>query len=161
MADADRYALDLGQAAVTFEIHTDHVQEFCVTHSVACDVFLVSGLLSLTVRNRESFARAFSFVQVGEESCAADDEEGAVQTAHVRINGMIFDTSMRSVQSALSIIRGVFDVRVSIADKEATIRYDPHKVLPRQFETAVRVVGCEVESVIVETPEQSPLAWKG
>jgi copper chaperone CopZ len=82
-------------------------------------------------------------------------EEGAMQTAHLTINGMHFDASMRSVQSALSIIRGVSDVSVSIADKEATIRYDPHKVLPRQFETAVRVVGCEVERLVVETPERS------
>ena len=78
-----------------------------------------------------------------------------MQTAHLRINGMNFDASIRSVQSALSIIRGVSDVSVSIADKEATIRYDPHKVLPRQFETAVRVVGCEVERLVVETPERS------
>jgi copper chaperone CopZ len=83
-------------------------------------------------------------------------EEGAMQTAHLTINGMHFDASMRSVLSALSIIRGVSDVSVSIAEKEATIRYDPHKVLPRQFETAVRVVGCEVERLVVETPERFP-----
>lgn len=80
-------------------------------------------------------------------------EKGAVQTAHLMINGMTFDASIRSVQSALSVIRGVFDVRVSIADKEVTIRYDPHKVLPRQFETAVRVVGCEVKSLVVDAAE--------
>lgn len=76
-----------------------------------------------------------------------------MQTAHLMINGMTFDASIRSVQSALSVIRGVFDVRVSIADKEVTIRYDPHKVLPRQFETAVRVVGCEVKSLVVDAAE--------
>ena len=80
-----------------------------------------------------------------------------MQTAHLTINGMNFDASKRSVQSALSIIRGVSDVSVSIADKEATIRYDPHKVFLRQFETAVRVVGCEVERLVVETPERSSL----
>lgn len=81
-----------------------------------------------------------------------------MQTVHLTINGMNFDASMRSVQSALSIIRGVFDVSVSIAGKEATIRYDPQKVLPRQFETAVRVVGCEVERLVVDTPERPSLA---
>jgi len=81
-------------------------------------------------------------------------EEGPIQTAHLRINGRNFDASMRSVQSALSIIRGASDVSVSVAEKEATIRYDPHKVLLRQFETAVRVVGCEVERLVVETPER-------
>jgi copper chaperone CopZ len=80
-----------------------------------------------------------------------------MQTAHLRIKGMHFGTSARSVQSALSIIRGVSDVSVSIAGKEATIRYDPHKVLPRQFETAVRVVGYEVERLVVETPGRSSL----
>src|SRR6185436_8088743 len=80
---------------------------------------------------------------------------GAMQTAHLTINGMSFDASARSVQSALSVIRGVSDVSVSVTEKEATIRYDPRKVLPRQFETAVRVVGCEVESLVVDTPEPS------
>ncbi len=80
-----------------------------------------------------------------------------MQTVHLTINGMSLDASMRSVQSALSIIRGVSDVSVSIAQKEATIRYDPHKVVPRQFETAVRVVGCEVERLVVDTSEGSLL----
>lgn len=75
-----------------------------------------------------------------------------MQTAHLRINGMDIDASKRSVQSALSIIRGVSNVSISIADREATIWYDPDKVLPRQFETAVRVVGCEVDAIVVETP---------
>jgi len=83
-------------------------------------------------------------------------EEGPMQTAHLRIKGMHFDTSARSVQSALSIIRGVSDVSVSIAEREATIRYDPQKVLPKQFETAVRVVGYEVERLDVETTGRSP-----
>jgi copper chaperone CopZ len=85
-------------------------------------------------------------------------EESPMETAHLRIKGMHFDASVRSVQSALSIIRGVADVSVSIAEKEATIRYDPHKVLPRQFETAVRVVGCEVERLVVEKSERSSLS---
>ena len=56
-----------------------------------------------------------------------------MQTAHLTIHGMNLDASTRSVQSALSVIRGVSDASVSIEDKEATVRYDPHKVLPRQF----------------------------
>ena len=78
-----------------------------------------------------------------------------MQTAHLTINGMSFDASARSVQSALSVIRGVSNVSVSITEKEATVRYDPRKVFPRQFETAVRVVGCEVENVVVDTPDPS------
>jgi len=65
---------------------------------------------------------------------------------------MNLDASTRSVQSALSVIRGVSDASVSIEDKEATVKYDPHKVLPRQFETAVRVLECEVETLVVDTP---------
>ena len=56
-----------------------------------------------------------------------------MQTAHLTINGMHIDASARSVQSALRVIRGVSDVSVNITEREATIRYDPHKVLPRQF----------------------------
>ena len=77
-----------------------------------------------------------------------------MQTVHLRIKGMHFDTSARSVQSALSIIRGVSEVSVSIAQREATIKYDPQKVLPKQFEMAVRVVGCQVERLDVETPRR-------
>lgn len=79
-----------------------------------------------------------------------------MQTARLKIKGMKFDASMRSVRSALSIIRGVSDVCVSISEKEAVIYYDPDKVLPRQFETAVRVVGCEVERIVVDPPK-SPI----
>jgi copper chaperone CopZ len=82
-------------------------------------------------------------------------EESPMQTAHLRIKGMHFDASVRSVRSALSVIRGVADVSVSVAEREATIMYDPHKVVPRQFETAVRVVGCEVERLVVEKSERS------
>ena len=64
-----------------------------------------------------------------------------MQTAHLTIHWMNPDVSPRSAQSALSVIRGVSDVSVSIENKEATVRYDPHKVLSRQFETAVRVPG--------------------
>ena len=80
-----------------------------------------------------------------------------MQTAHLTIHGMNLDASTRSVQSALSVIRGVSDASVSIEDKEATVKYEPHKVLPRQFETAVLVLECEVETLVVDTPERSSL----
>lgn len=78
-----------------------------------------------------------------------------MQRAHLKILGMNVDASTRSVESALSVIRGVADVRVSLADHEATVCFDPDKVFPRQFETAVRVVGCEVERIVVDTTELS------
>ena len=82
-------------------------------------------------------------------------------TAHLIINGMDFDAAVRSVASALSILRGVSDVSVRVAGKEATLRFDPHKVLPRQFETAVRVVGCEVEEVVIDIDESSSISGCG
>lgn len=73
-----------------------------------------------------------------------------MQTAILTIAGMNTPASMRSVRSALSAIDGVKEVRIS--DSLTTVNYDPRKVLPKQFLTAVSVVGCEVGNLTLESP---------
>jgi copper chaperone CopZ len=81
---------------------------------------------------------------------------GAMETATLLISGINSAASLRSVQSALSVIRGVAGVWISPDDGKVVVQYDAHKVLPRQFRTAVRVVGCEIESLSVEMPDTPP-----
>jgi len=54
-----------------------------------------------------------------------------MQTAHLTIHGMNLDASTRSVQSALSVIRGVSDASVSIEDKEARRKVRPAQSAPK------------------------------
>lgn len=83
-----------------------------------------------------------------------------MQTAILKINRMTSGAAMRSVRSALSVIRGVAGVKISLEEGETIVSYDPQKVLPRQFQTAVRVVGCEIESLTVEASSPLPSAGR-
>lgn len=79
-----------------------------------------------------------------------------METVRLKINGMSSETAMRGVVSALSVIRGVATVRICFEERRATVSYDPQKVLPRQLHTAVRVMGCDVDSLVTETAETLP-----
>lgn len=78
-------------------------------------------------------------------------------TANLKIRGMNSSASMQGVVRALSVIRGVEGVAISFDDGMATVIYDAYKVTPKQFQVAVRVMGCEVENLIVEAPQVASL----
>jgi len=74
-------------------------------------------------------------------------KENTMRTAILKISRMTAPCSVNGVRSALSVIRGVADVEVSLESGQANVRFDPHKVIPEQFKRAVWVMGCEVERV--------------
>ena len=97
------------------------------------DASPISSLSSLTIQNRESFARTLSVVQAGQRPERQLSKEDAMQTAHLTIHGMNLDVSPRSAQSqsALSVLGGVSDASVSIEDKEARRKVRPAQSAPK------------------------------
>lgn len=71
--------------------------------------------------------------------------QASMQTVELEIGGMDSDRACRGVRSALNCIRGVARIAMEPHTRGVTVTYDAFKVAPRQFETAVRVMGCEVE----------------
>lgn len=68
-----------------------------------------------------------------------------MDTITIQIIGMAGNGCTAKVRSALTAIRGVGSVEVSREAGVATVRYDPERVRPEQFKTAVRVMGFEAK----------------
>jgi hypothetical protein len=79
----------------------------------------------------------------------------SMQTADMEISGLDSGQASRGVCSALQCIHGVAEVRIGPNERCVIITYDALRVSTRQFETAVRVMGCEVERLVVR-PAQAP-----
>jgi hypothetical protein len=75
----------------------------------------------------------------------------SMQTADPEVSGLGSGPASRGVRSALKCIRGVAHVRMVRNKRHVTITYDAFRVCPHQFETAVSIMGCEVEYVAVRT----------
>lgn len=75
----------------------------------------------------------------------------SMQTADLEVSGLGSGPASRGVRSALKCIRGVAQVRMVRNKHHVTVTYDAFRVSPHQFETAVSVMGCEVEHLIVRT----------
>ena len=73
-----------------------------------------------------------------------------MKTANLEINGMTNPASANGVRSALSVIRGVAGVEVSLESGQANVCFDPNKAIPEQFKKAVWVMGCEVGKISVQ-----------
>ena len=69
----------------------------------------------------------------------------SMQTVDMQISGLGSGSASRGVRSALECIRGVAQVRIVPNERYVSVTYDAFRVRPRQLETAVRVMGCEVE----------------
>jgi copper chaperone CopZ len=73
--------------------------------------------------------------------------EREVETASLLIAGLVDAQRRNSVRSALEAIRGVASVEVHPQKPQATVVFDPTRVVPRQLRVAVRAVGCSVEAI--------------
>ena len=67
---------------------------------------------------------AVSVDRVVESSDALDAEPTAV----LRVDGLLCSLCAANVRSRLQAIDGVYDVRVSLSDSEATVRFDSERV---------------------------------
>ena len=77
----------------------------------------------------------------------------ATRMAEIEVLGLDGATATRGVCSALRCIRGVDNVGVEPRMRHITVTYDAHRVSPRQFATAVRVMGCEVGRLTIRKSE--------
>jgi copper chaperone CopZ len=77
----------------------------------------------------------------------------SMQMAELEIRGLTPGSASRGVCSALESIRGVQHVDSEPDARRVTVIFDAFRVSPLQFETAVRVMGCDVERLIIQTPE--------
>ena len=68
-----------------------------------------------------------------------------MQVVQMQISGLDSGAASTGVRSALECIHGVEEVRMVPNEPYVTVIYDAYSVRPSQFETAVRVMGCEVE----------------
>jgi cation transport ATPase len=70
-----------------------------------------------------------------------------MQTVEMQLNGLTSNGVSTGVRSALECIQGVEQVSVVPNDPRVTIVYDACRARPGQFETAVRIMGCQVEAL--------------
>jgi copper chaperone CopZ len=82
-----------------------------------------------------------------------------VRAVRLSIEGMHSCEHARSARSALAAIPGVQKVEVRLESGEAGIWYDPDKLVPRQFQIALFVMGfaltasTDAESDVVPPPD--------
>ena len=79
-----------------------------------------------------------------------------MRMAELKIRGLIPGPASRGVCSALESIRGVQHVDPAPENRRVIVIFDAYRVSPLQFETAVRVMGCNVERLVIQTPENMP-----
>jgi copper chaperone len=64
-----------------------------------------------------------------------------MQTELLHVTGMTCGGCTSKVTHALNVIPGVGDVKVSLADGDATVQYDEHLTSPDQLKSAVKDAG--------------------
>ncbi len=72
-----------------------------------------------------------------------------MQMADLEVGGLDRSRASSGVRSALECIRGVARVTVLPDEHRVSVTYDAFRVSPDQFETAVRVMGCGVERMVL------------
>jgi len=63
----------------------------------------------------------------------------------LKVTGMTCGGCISNVTKALTAIKGVGDVKVSLSAGEATVQYDERQTSPDQLKSAVRVAGYGVD----------------
>jgi hypothetical protein len=72
-----------------------------------------------------------------------------IETATLRIAGLVGDRCCNSVRSALCAIPGVLGAEICVAEGECRVTFDPRLAIPRQLRVAVGAVGCRVELIVL------------
>ena len=67
-----------------------------------------------------------------------------METLTLNIKGMTCGGCVKSVSDVLQKIPGISGVDVSLAEKQATISYDPTQAKPEKFKTAIEDAGFDV-----------------
>ena len=83
--------------------------------------------------------------------------QSLMQTVDMKVGGLDCGLASVGVRSALECIGGVAEVRMVRNERCVSVIYDAYRVHTRQFETAVRVMGCEVERLDLHSAEVETL----
>lgn len=75
------------------------------------------------------------------DEARAEDAAARTATVALRVEGMTCSTCKVAVRTALSKLDGVKDANVDVAQKSATVEYDPTKLSPQQMVDAVNRLG--------------------
>ena len=87
---------------------------------------------------------AASFLAVGCSQQEAGQQElaaGNTTEMTIPVEGMSCNSCVANVKSTLKPMEGVEKVAVSLAERNATISYDPRKVTPEQVQKAINDLG--------------------
>ena len=78
-----------------------------------------------------------------------------MHTEHLTVTGMTCGGCISTVTKALKAVEGVNDVKVSLADGEATVQYDEGRSSPQQLKAAVEAAGYGVDVLSAAHKHQS------
>ena len=84
-----------------------------------------------------------------------------MQTELLKVTGMTCGGCISNVTKALTAIKGVGDVRVSLSAGEATVQYDERQTSPDQLKSAVKGAGYGVDATNAVHSHQSKGACCG
>ena len=84
-----------------------------------------------------------------------DVKEHHVQTELLNVTGMTCGGCISNVTHALKAITGVGDVKVSLANGEATVQLDERLTTPTQLKSAVTGAGYGVEGINADHSQKS------
>lgn len=76
-----------------------------------------------------------------------DLNEGEVKLIEIPIEGMSCMSCVATVKKTLSSIDGVQEVKVSLQDKNATVKYDPEKVTQEQLKNTINKIGYKAADI--------------
>ncbi|MBI5511104.1 MAG: heavy-metal-associated domain-containing protein [Deltaproteobacteria bacterium] len=76
----------------------------------------------------------------------------------IAVAGMHCDGCAGTVTEALKLLDGVLEARVSLADKQAVVRYDPARVKPEELALAITKAGYKPTLAAVEPLTPAPEA---
>ena len=79
--------------------------------------------------------------------------EGEIKIIEIPIEGMSCMSCVANVKKNLSSIDGVKEVKVSLQDKNATVKYDPKKVTIEQLKITINKIGYKAGDDIKELKE--------
>ncbi len=76
-----------------------------------------------------------------------------MQTETLKVNGMTCGGCTTNVTNALKAVSGVSDVKVSLSEGEATVKFDEHLATLNQLKSAVEGAGYEVNAGNTQKPK--------
>lgn len=80
--------------------------------------------------------------------------------AKIRVLGMTCQSCVRSIEERIGHLEGVVGIRVSLSDKEASLRFNPAKITPEALRKLIEDMGFDASLLAVSSqPQPSVTDW--